>query len=102
MIRSLGVIVLAGVLSGCSVAVTARVPAEGPVYSEYSEVEEAPEVKIPPGHMPPPGGCRPWYPGSPPGHQPPAGDCDELLHSAPADAWVLYRPTEERRVVRIG
>ena len=95
MIRLLGVVALAGVLSGCSVAVAARVPS-------YSVVEGAPEVRIPPGHMPPPGSCRPWYPGAPPGHQPPPGDCDELLHSAPADAWVLYRPSEERRVVRIG
>ena len=100
MTRSFGVIALLAVVSGCSVSVAARVPAGPP--AEYSALEDAEEVRIPPGHMPPPGGCRPWYPGAPPGHQPPPGDCDELLHSAPADAWVLYRPNEERRVVRIG
>jgi len=26
---------------------------------------------IPPGHMPPPGKCRIWYPNRPPGQQPP-------------------------------
>ncbi|WP_149537586.1 hypothetical protein [Siccirubricoccus phaeus] len=26
---------------------------------------------IPPGHLPPPGEARAWYPGLPPGHQPP-------------------------------
>jgi hypothetical protein len=99
MIRSLAVLALAGVLSGCNKSVVVRSPAGVPA---YSVVDDAPEVRIPPGHMPPPGGCRPWYPGAPPGRQPPPGDCDELLHSAPAEAWVLYRPTEERRVVRIG
>jgi len=99
MFRSLGMIALLGALSACSVAVTARVPAPAPT---YTVVEDQQEYHIPPGHMPPPGGCRPWYPGEPPGHQPPAGDCELLLHSGPAGAWVLYRPSEERRVVRIG
>lgn len=33
-------------------------------------------VDVPPGHMPPPGSCRVWYPGRPPGQQPPPGGCD--------------------------
>jgi uncharacterized protein len=37
---------------------------------------EGASVDIPPGHMPPPGSCRVWYPGRPPGQQPPPGDCD--------------------------
>lgn len=95
MIRSLGMLGLAALLSGCSVAVAARAPA-------YTVVEDREAYSIPPGHMPPPGECRAWYPGRPPGQQPPPGDCDELLQTAPASAWVLYRPSEERRVVRIG
>lgn len=95
MTRSLGMIALVCVLSGCSVAVAARAPA-------YTVVEQGEAYDVPPGHMPPPGACRPWFPGQPPGQQPPPGDCDQLLRTAPAGAWVLYRPSDERRVVRIG
>lgn len=30
---------------------------------------------IPPGHLPPPGECRTWYPDRPAGQQPPPGKC---------------------------
>ncbi len=45
--------------------------------------------KIPPGHMPPPGKCRIWYPGRPPGHQPPAGNCEVLEGQVPPGAWLI-------------
>jgi hypothetical protein len=45
---------------------------------------------IPPGHMPPPGECRIWYPDRPPGQQPPPGDCYELQRRVPPRA-VLVR-----------
>lgn len=93
MMRSLGAIALACAVGGCSVAVAAHSPA----YTVLEDVQG-----IPPGHMPPPGACRTWYPGEPPGQQPPPGDCEELRLTAPPGAWVLYRPSEERRVVRIG
>jgi hypothetical protein len=32
-------------------------------------------VRIPPGHLPPPGECRVWRRGVPPGHQPPPFRC---------------------------
>jgi hypothetical protein len=86
-------------LAGCSAHVTASTPAPPPAHAVA--VADAPEVDIPPGHMPPPGACRLWYPGEPPGHQPAAGDCDELERSTPRGAWLLYRPDAERRVVRI-
>jgi hypothetical protein len=44
---------------------------------------------IPPGHMPPPGQCRIWYPERPPGQQPPPGDCEELRYDVPPGAWLL-------------
>ena len=44
------------------------------------------QVKVPPGHLPPPGECRIWFPDRPPGHQPPPGDCRELSRRVPHGA----------------
>lgn len=64
-------------------------------------------LRIPPGHLPPPGSCRLWYVGRPPGHQPPPTSCARLFRSyrqpgvvvlqgAPVhrggDAWYRYDP----------
>jgi hypothetical protein len=56
---------------------------------------------IPPGHLPPPGACRVWYPERPPGHQPPPGRCATLKHHVPAGAWLLHRPDDDRKHVRV-
>ena len=45
-------------------------------------------LRIPPGHYPPPGECRIWYPDRPPGRQPPPGRCSPV----PPGAWVLRNP----------
>jgi len=45
-------------------------------------------LDIPPGHYPPPGECRIWYPDRPAGHQPPPGDCSRV----PPGAWVIHHP----------
>lgn len=44
---------------------------------------------IPPGHMPPPGKCRIWYPGLPAGQQPPPDDCDYLRYHVPFGARLI-------------
>ena len=48
----------------------------------YARSNDAPKdgryreaVRIPGGHLPPPGACRDWYPGRPAGHQPPPYRC---------------------------
>ena len=46
---------------------------------------------IPPGHLPPAGMCRIWYPGTPPGHQPPPGDCRTLSRQVPRGALLISR-----------
>jgi hypothetical protein len=47
------------------------------------------QVKVPPGHLPPPGECRIWFPDRPPGHQPPPGDCRELSRRVPHGAVLI-------------
>ena len=58
---------------------------KGPGHGHY----ESRLPNIPPGHMPPPGKCRIWYPGEPPGQQPPPGDCYELKRQVPPGAWLV-------------
>jgi hypothetical protein len=55
------------------------------------------KLDIPPGHYPPPGECRVWFPGRPPGQQPPPARCDAL--DVPPGAWVFRHPAvdAERR-----
>jgi hypothetical protein len=46
---------------------------------------------VPPGHLPPAGKCRIWFPDRPPGHQPPSGDCRALSRQVPPGARLLGR-----------
>ncbi|MHB1193708.1 MAG: hypothetical protein ACYC6F_11750 [Longimicrobiales bacterium] len=48
------------------------------VYYEYAAPRP---IRVPPGHMPPPGYCRLWYPGVPPGHQPPPAPCGRVFRA---------------------
>jgi hypothetical protein len=79
----IGALAVAAALSGCVVHAE---PAPG--YYEPAPVYHS--AKIPPGHLPPPGACRIWYPDRPPGHQPPPGDCYSLQHRVPPGA-ILVR-----------
>lgn len=56
---------------------------------------------VPPGHLPPPGQCRIWIPGRPPGRQAPARSCEGIVAQAPAGSMILYRPGEDRRIIRV-
>lgn len=54
------------------------------------QVEVQESLLIPPGHMPPPGKCRIWYPGVPPGQQPPFGECYEMRYRIPLGAVLVH------------
>ncbi len=54
-------------------------------------------VRVPPGHMPPPGYCRLWYPGVPPGHQPRPERCERLFSARylPPGAVIVGAPAHD-------
>jgi hypothetical protein len=58
---------------------------------------------VPPGHLPNPGECRIWIPGTPPGHQPKpkSRSCGGIAALAPAGSWIIYRPGDDRKVVHV-
>ena len=56
---------------------------------------------IPPGHLPDPGECRVWVQGTPPGRQLRAQSCHGILATAPVGSWILYRPAQYERQVRV-
>lgn len=75
--KALALLSLLGV-AGCTTAVASD--PEVIVHVPSPEVIVSPTgydrgFSIPPGHRPPPGSCRVWYPGLPPGQQPPPGSC---------------------------
>jgi len=90
-------VVLVGATVGCTSAIRVRTAEPAIVVSDSREAHKA--LGIPPGHLPPPGQCRVWYPGRPPGRQPRPQSCRDATSRAPAGTWVLYRPTRERQVV---
>ena len=81
MLRSTSLTCLRASLAGVLIALAGCV-----VYQEPAPVYEPQPVHIPPGHLPPPGQCRIWYPDRPPGHQPPPGSCRKLRHQVPPGA----------------
>lgn len=46
-------------------------------------------IKVPPGHLPPPGMCRLWYYDRPPGHQPRPVSCRRIGRRIPYGAAVI-------------
>jgi hypothetical protein len=57
--------------------------------------------KIPPGHLPPPGQCRIWYPGNPSGQQPPCAKCSKLSRVVPAGAYLISRTRKEPEILQV-
>lgn len=47
-------------------------------------------LDIPPGHYPPPGECRVWFPDRPAGQQPPPEGC----RIVPPGAWAIRHPAD--------
>jgi hypothetical protein len=81
-----GLLLSVAVLPGCAVVVADEPGSRTPGRPPYPA---AGDPQIPPGHYPPPGSCRIWFPDRPPGHQPPPGPCEELQYQVPPGAYLI-------------
>lgn len=72
------------------------------VAGDHPRGGSAANLSIPPGHLPPPGECRIWFPGRPPGHQPPPQRCSVAERELPAGAWLLYRPKQHPEYIHVN
>ena len=94
-------LVAAALLGGCS-SVYGGYPLPGGPAGDVVVVSDrdrggdqgARRLGVPPGHYPPPGECRIWYPGTPPGQQPPPARCERLIGRVPFGAFILYNGRE--------
>jgi hypothetical protein len=99
-------LVLLAAMACSSVSTTTKskpapAPAPASAHAQKQGKSTAATLGIPPGHLPPPGQCRVWMPGEPPGHQAKARSCANIERSAPAGSWIVYRPTEDKKVVHV-
>ena len=72
-----------------------------PTGTVQTSTSTAATLGVPPGHLPPPGECRIWRPGTPPGHQQKSGACSTLERQVPPGAWLIYRPSKDKKVVNV-
>jgi len=91
-------------LAGCSQSTT-RQPDAGPVVFEdrlvIQDTDDRSPLGIPPSALPPAGACRLWKPGRPVREQAPVGVCAEIEPAAPPESWILYRPSQDPRLVHV-
>jgi hypothetical protein len=100
----LALLAATSILAACSTSV---VLTDEPAPKKEAKTENqgpstAATLGIPPGHLPPPGQCRVWIPGEPPGHQGPVGACSALAAQVPADGWLVYRPSKNKKEVKVS
>ena len=65
------------------------------------ENDDRSPLRIPPAQLPRPGECRSWKPGRPVKEQAAAGPCSQIEPTAAPESWVLYRPTQDPRLVHV-
>jgi hypothetical protein len=100
--RNIGAALAIFAATACSsITVKPESSSARPAPAPRQNASTAATLGIPPGHLPPPGKCKVWIPGTPPGHQARARSCNGIEGVAPAGSWILYRPTEDRKVVHV-
>ncbi len=98
-LRPHAVLLIATAALACSGSGNAPAPAPAPKSSQKAKT--AAQLGVPPGHLPALGQCRVWQPGMPPGKQRKAESCRSAGEHATAGSWVLFRPTQDTKVVYV-
>jgi len=107
--RAFAVAVAGLVVSGACTRTTRTIILDTPPSPDVraTEVNRGPStaatLSVPPGHLPKAGECRIWIPGTPPGQQPKpkSRPCAGIAPFAPPGSWIIYRPTDDKKVVHI-
>lgn len=96
---------LAAAVAACAPSGT---PPPAPADTREIEAERAPvdadrrgPLGIPEAELPPPGECRVWHPDRRVADQRPSEPCGDAEGAAPAGGRILYRPTDDPRVVHV-
>ena len=85
-------VVFTGLVTSCgSLSVIVQGGGSGTTSLPTSHYSSFRSLGIEPGHLPPPGSCKIWYPNEPAGQQPPPTSCENAMRDAPLNSWVLYR-----------
>jgi hypothetical protein len=91
-------------LMGCGQA-TSRQPESAPIVFEdrlvIEENDDRSPLGIPMAQLPSPGECRLWKPGRSLKEQARPGACAQIEPQAPPESWVLYRPSQDPRLVHV-
>ena len=97
----LGTAAISAVLMSCTVIVKSNRPHDHEVVVIKENKGRPAHLGIPPGHLPPPGQCRVWFPGRPPGRQPRPGNCIELEHHIRPGAWLVRRSYDDPKHIKV-
>jgi hypothetical protein len=100
-----GLVVLVALELGCAGSSTTRNPDPAPVVFEdrlvIGENDDKSPLRVPAAQLPPIGECRLWHPERPAKEQPRSGSCAQIEPSAPPESWVLYRPSQDPRLIHV-
>jgi len=93
--------VISAVLMSCTVIVRSNRPHDHDVVVIKENKGRPAHLGIPPGHLPPPGQCRVWFPGRPPGRQPRPGNCIDVEHHVRPGAWLVRRSYDDPKHIKV-
>ena len=90
-------------LMSCTIVVKSKRPHDhdGEVVVVKENKGRPAHLGIPPGHLPPPGQCRVWFPGRPPGRQPSPGNCIDVEHHVRPGCWLVRRSYNDPKHIKV-
>ena len=92
---------ISAALMSCTVIVKSNRPHDHDVVVVKENKGRPAHLGIPPGHLPPPGQCRVWFPGRPPGRQPRPGNCIDVEHHVRPGAWLVRRSYDDPEHIKV-